>query len=164
MFKINSFADLSRAIVLAEADDAPGLGHLLRAVGAGKITLLTVNTETSATMFKQWTRMTSGMPAIALVQDDDYVDRGPAGIAVGERAVRWARSVLLHASGAQITHYQACIEAAQVVRRMLLIEASTATAPQWLDLIARQPKPPTLTVIWPQEGLHPILPPRGRMQ
>ena len=54
---------------------------------------------------------------------------------------------------------EAAIEAAKNVRRVLLVETSSAHVGAWRDLIA--PKP-VLSVI-PRDGVHPIQTPRESM-
>jgi hypothetical protein len=163
-FTIHSAADLPGAIVASEQAGAIGLAHLLRALNCGRIAFLPVLPECSSSKFKQFVRGTAHRPAIALLPDDDYMDRGPAGWPVAERVVRWAASILLHAAGAEIQHYEAAIQTAQIRNRVLLIEASTQTARAWADLILRVgPRTPVLA-IWPREGAHPIVPRREAMQ
>lgn len=164
MLQVTSPADLPGAIVAAEQAGAPGLAHLLRALNAGRIAFLPVLPDCSNGMFKQFVNLTSGRPAVVLIGDDDYQERGPAGFTIAERAVRWASSIVLHAAGAETSQYESVIHAAQIVKRMLLIECSTQTAQAWKTLITSLPDPPPTAVIWPREGQHPIAPSRREIQ
>lgn len=157
--------DLSRLIVAAEQAGAPGFAHLLRGVAAGRIAaLLPVSPRCSSADFKRFARATSDAPAIALIGDDDYCDRGPAGFPVAERAVRWARSILLHAAAADVAHYEGAIFAAQMKLRALIIECSTATLDAWGELILRAPHRPATLVLVPHDGAHPAIPTRETVQ
>jgi hypothetical protein len=96
-YQVNSFAALPRAIAIAEGAGAIEMAHLLRALRGGKIAFFPVLPDTSATTFKAFTRVTAHKPAIALI-DDDGMNRGPAEWPIGERAVRWARSIMIHSA------------------------------------------------------------------
>lgn len=116
-FQIRTWADLPRGIIAAEQAGAPGLAHLMRALAAGRIAFLPLMPECSHTRFKQFSGLTKNRPAIVLVPDDDYQNRGPAGWMVAERAVRWAANILLHCAGAELFHYEAAVQAVQLSRR-----------------------------------------------
>src|ERR1700681_4809779 len=105
-FRIETWDDLPRGIVAAEQAGALGLAHLMRALAAGRITYLPLMPECSNTRFKQFAGLTKNRPAIVLVPDDDYQNRGPAGWQVAERVVRWAANILLHCAGAELFHYE----------------------------------------------------------
>jgi hypothetical protein len=161
---INSWADLPAAIVKVEQAGAHGLAHLMRALNSGRIAFLPLLPETSAKKFKVWAAATRERPAVALIGDDDGVDRGPNGWPLGERAIRWASSVMLHCAGYEFAHYQGAIEAAQVLQRVLVIESNTTTGEAWSEAILRAPHNPARLLIWPREGLHPVQPSRETMQ
>jgi hypothetical protein len=163
-FPVNNWADLATAIVQAQQVGAIGTAHLMRALAAGRIAFLPVLPDMSATKFKAFARATSHRPAIVLIGDDDGFDRGPDGWTLAHRAVRWARSVLLHAAGAELFHYEGAIEAAQIVGRVLVIECGTATLDAWAALVGAAPCRPATLVIWPREGVHPVLVERRAMQ
>jgi hypothetical protein len=163
-FEIQTWADLPRGIVAAEQAGAPGLAHLLRALRAGRIAFLPLMPECSNARFKQFAALTKNRPAIVLVPDDDYRNRGPAGWQVAERAVHWASNILLHAAGAELFHYEAAVQAVQLTRRLLFIESNTTTAERWVDLIDAAQKRKNTTVIWPSGGPHPIVPGREALQ
>jgi hypothetical protein len=155
-FSVNSRADLSRAIVLCEAADAPGTAHLLRALASGRIALLPLLPEESSTKFKQWIRLTKHRPAVVLIGDDDGFARGANGWAQSKRAVEWARSVMLHASGAELVHYELALLSAELSHRTLVVECDTATLPGWIELVRAAPhRPNTLLITPPEDEHHP---------
>ena len=151
-FEIQTWADLPRGIVAAEQAGAPGLAHLLRALRTGRIAFLPLMPECSNARFKQFSGLTKDRPAITLIPDDDYLNRGPAGWIVAERAVRWAANILLHCAGAELFHYEAAVQAVQLSRRLLFIESNTTTAEAWTDLIGAAHKRKNTTVTWPRGG------------
>jgi hypothetical protein len=163
-FEIRDWSDLPRAIVAADQVGAVGTAHLFRALRDGRIALLPINDQTGAGMFKRWAAATRGLPAIAVVGDDNYQDRGPAGFPVAQRVIEWASSVLLHAAGAQVEHYETAVVAAQVVHRVAVIECSTSTLPLWIDLVRRAPHKPAAMIITPSDGAHPAMPKKEVMQ
>jgi hypothetical protein len=146
---------LATAIVQAQQAGAIGTAHLMRALAAGRIAYSPLLPDSSATKFKEFARATAHRPAVVLIGDDDGFDRGPAGWTLAGRAIRWARSVLLHAAGAELAHYEGAIEAAQIMGRVLVIECSTATLSAWAPLVGAAPQRPSVLVIYPREGVHP---------
>jgi hypothetical protein len=162
--QVRAWGDIPRAIAISEGAGAIGQAHLLRALYAGRIAFLPMPADTSTTKFKQWARATVGRPAVALVGDDDGFDAGPSAWRTTERAVKWARSVLIHAAGAEIHHYETAILAAELVHRVLIIECSTATLGAWVRLVRDASHRPTALVIRPRVGVHPAPLDRSRMQ
>ena len=105
-FTAKSRADLLRAIAVTEAVGGIGLAHLLKALKQGRIAFLPAPADPSRKKFKNWVRITAGRPAVALIGDDDGLDQGPSGWPIADRAVAWAKSILIHAAGAEISHYE----------------------------------------------------------
>jgi hypothetical protein len=91
-----------------------------------------------------------------LIGDDDGMNRGLSGWAQAERALRWPRALMLHGAGAEIEHYEAAIIAAELVRRVPVIECSTATLGAWATLVEAAPKRVPTLVIRPRGGVHPL--------
>jgi len=162
--RIDTRADLAGAIVLNEQAGAIGQARLLRALMAGRIAYLPLLPEMSAGQFKTFAHATRGRPAVTLIGDDDGMDRGPAGWRLAGRSLRWARAIMLHAAGAEPEHYEAAVVAAEMVHRVLVIECSTATLPDWLALVLALPRRPPTLVIRPRGGIHPLAPDRSAMQ
>ena len=82
-----------------------------------------------------------------------------------ERAIRWAASIILHAAMAEVAHYETAIRAAQVVRRLLIIETETCALEQWLSLVQRVAPRVPLLLIAPENGrVHPTPPSRENLQ
>ena len=162
--QIRTWDDLPAGIVAAEQAGSLGLAHLMRALRAGRIAFLPLMPECSNARFRQFSAATRNRPAVVLVPDDDYRNRGPSGWAAAERAVQWAVRIIVHAAGAELLHYEGAIEAAQTERRALLIECGTATAHAWIDLTKQARKRLPDLLIWPKHGVHPIIPAAERLQ
>jgi hypothetical protein len=148
---------------VTEAAGGIGLAHLLRALRQGRIAFLPAPADTSVTKFKNWVRITAGRPAVALIGDDD-LDQGPSDWPVADRAVAWAKSILIHAAGAEISHCETAVIAAEMVQRVLIIECGTTTMDRWITLVRAARHRPPFLVIRPRQGVHPIPLDRSRMQ
>jgi hypothetical protein len=163
-FAVNSWPDVARAITVMDAAGAIGMVHLLRALRQGRIAFLPAPPDTSATKFKDWARLTVGRPAVSLIGDDDGMERGPAGWPIAGRAVAWSRSIMIHAAGAEISHYETAVCAAELCHRVLIIECGTATVDAWISLVRNAKHRPVTLAILPREGIHPLPEDRSRMQ
>jgi hypothetical protein len=80
------------------------------------------------------------------------------------RALRWAIGVLVHGAGAELQHYEAAIQAAEMGRRVLVIECGTSTLDAWVALARAAPHRPSTLVIVPRGGVHPLPLRREAMQ
>ncbi len=163
-YPVNSWADLPGAIALAEQVGAIGNACLMRALAVGRIAYLPVLPDTSAMKLKAFIRATVRRPSVVLIGDDDGFDRGPDGWALARRAVCWARGVLIHGAGAEVHHYEAAIEAAEIAGRVLVIECSSATLGAWAALVGAAAHRPGTLLIYPRGGVHPVMPDRRRVQ
>jgi hypothetical protein len=153
--RINDWNDVDRAIGWLNSGGYVGTAHLYRGLRDGRFALLPIGPDCSASRFKAWARLTRNKPAIAMIGDDDGLDRGPAAWPRAARILRWARGIMLHGSGAEVAHYEVAIVAAQMLGRYCIIETTSALLPVWATLIKTLPPVPTL-VIHPREGQHPL--------
>lgn len=144
-------------IVRAEACEATGAVHLLRAVRSGLVNVLLTVPGASASSVKGFIRQTGRKPAIILIGDDSGgPGLGPDGWPIARRALDWANAVMIHAAAAEDAHYAAAVNQARAGRRVLIIETGTDRLPEWLEFVAASRKP-TLTII-PRGGVHPVAP------
>jgi hypothetical protein len=133
---------IDRAIHVSNETGMTGAAVLLRAARDGRIALFLCQPE-NAHSFKNRAKTTTGQPTVALISDDDGLQRGAAawgGYAF--RMARWASRVVVHAAGAGPEHYERAILAAERVGPVLLIETGTASAASWLRVLAAIPTPP----------------------
>ena len=73
-------------------------------------------------------------------------------------------ALLLHGAGAELQHYEAAIQAAEMGRRVLVIECSSAMLEAWVPLVRAAPHRPSTMVIVPRGGVHPLPLRREAMQ
>ncbi len=74
---------------------------LLRAVRGGRISAHISQPE-NAPKFKDWATQTTGRPSVALIGDDDGLERGAAAWrGYTYPMVRWASHLMVHAAGAE---------------------------------------------------------------
>jgi hypothetical protein len=128
----------------------------MRALLRGRIAYLSLLPEASAIQLKAFIRATSDRPSVALIGDDDGMNRGLSGWAQAERALHWPRALILHGAGAEIEHYEAAIIAAELVRRVPVIGCSTVTLGAWAALVRAAPNRAPTLVIRPRDGVHPL--------
>src|SRR5690242_14430986 len=89
VLQIESWEDVDAAIVMQLKAGAVGTAHLYRALRDGRIALLPITPDTSASKFKAFARATGNRPAICLIGDDDGCRRGPAGWPLAVPAIQW---------------------------------------------------------------------------
>jgi hypothetical protein len=137
------------------SENRPGyaaFGELLLAVDAGRIALtVLMNRRVS------WTprSLKSSLPTIVLVGDDHGDSRDPDEWRCSMSVIAWARSAIVHGTGAQVWHYKEAIRAAELTGRCLFIETDSRHAPAWAAAIMPR-RIPCLSVIPPAGGVHPV--------
>src|SRR4051812_27430723 len=91
-------AELSRLIAMAVAagPDAQGTVALMRSVARNEIACLFASNQLSVSEFKRFVRASADGPTIVVLGDDAGKSVGPSGFPCAQRAVEWARAVLLH--------------------------------------------------------------------
>ena len=157
-FRVNSRADLIDAIALHEQVGAQHRIPLLRALLNGRIAFYECQRSTSARTVKRFFGMAT-KPAVMLLADDDYASTGPDGFAVTDRTLQWARLVVIHGTGGTPEQYSEVVEAAGLMRRLVLVETSSAHAAEWVARTKAQPNPPPLILLKPTgDGQHPTVP------
>ena len=165
-YPVKQWSDLTAAIAAAEHAGAVGTAHLMRALAAGRIAYLPLSPDDPRQAnWRTFTERSAGRPAIALIGDDDGIGCGPAGWPSAGLAVRWARAILLHATGAELWHYEGAILAAQNVRRLLIVECTSVGLDEWTSFIQAVPHPPGILTMAPPPGQrHPATIDPGRLQ
>jgi hypothetical protein len=163
-YRIDSRSELALAIENASRAGAIGETILLRALFRDEIAHWQIPPGSSKGQFKRYASAAKHRPAVVVIPADDYSERGPAHWPAAEKAVQWAKSIIVHAAGSEPEHYLGAIEAAKITRRVLLIECCSATKDAWLKLVGAAPNKPALLLILPRDGLHPAPIPKAAMQ
>jgi hypothetical protein len=149
--QITSPDQIDRLIAQASTLNLPGRVQLLRAVRGGAINLVEIERTAPAPM-RVIER--SPRPVMVVLGDDDYAATGPAGWAAWQRLSYWARSALVHATGADVPTYRMAIGLAVVTRRFLLIETDSAHAHDWGAVLHRRSIP--AVGLLPPGRVHPL--------
>jgi hypothetical protein len=102
--RLDSFEDIHRAIILLEREGVVGQTHLFRCLHAGRTAYVPVPLDPTSGKFNAWVRLTGHKPAVACIGDDKGLDQGPGDWKTTQRDVQWARSILLHGTGAEVWH------------------------------------------------------------
>ena len=151
-----SYENLARAAMQADQSGHHGFAELFRQMMKGGLALVVVTDRnqkiTNADM--------PTIPTIAVVGDDDAAPTGPAGWACTAAIAEWASCAMIHAAADDAKSYAEAARAARVVGNVVLIETDTAHAGEWAAIFAG--KPPTL-LVWPKNGVHPVMPARETM-
>lgn len=156
VYSLETRADLPGAIVAAIAAGAVGEATLMRALHRGTIAHWQILPGSGIGEFKRFAAACRHRPTVVVVPADDYSDRGPESWPSARAAFRWAKKIVIHASGGTEQHYEAAIKAALICRRVLLVESSARAAPKWMALT--DDTKPVLLIVPPPDSVHPILP------
>lgn len=130
---------------------------LLAAERASRIRVFDMLPETPRIALARFTE-TSGIarPSVIIAGDDDGRQRGPQAFVALRLAMRWARFCFIHADLPTRQHFDVILEAADRHKRLLLVEATTATWRDWRQCWGDRAG----AMVIPSGHLHP-LPPRG---
>ena len=159
MSAAKSRAEIARMIAQAETAGAGHLAGLLRPVMAGVLNVIVPMRDTVQPPFFRMSK--GGRPVLVLVSDDDYRPAGPGTWACAAKLRAWAAFAIVHGTGAQGWHYAMAATAAQDVRRLLLIETTSAAAQCWAGFLwERTPTLPFMGIL-PPDGAHPVMPAKG---
>lgn len=102
---------------------------------------------------------TSNRPAVLLVGDDDYRSTGPAGWPMADAMARWCRFAIVHATGAEVSHYQSALLLAEAHGTVLFVETDSAHEAAWVEAVQAAPGSRGLQIIRTRSGgVHPVLP------
>jgi hypothetical protein len=95
-------------------------------------------------------------PTVCLIGDDPGTPGGMGGPDAWRCARKlgaWARAVIVHGAGGEAAHYQAAVDAALLVNRVVFIETTSAHAKAWAERIGC----PRTLLILPESGPHPVI-------
>ncbi|MBP0466212.1 hypothetical protein J5Y09_19960 [Roseomonas sp. PWR1] len=134
---IGAISDRARISAVIGWQEAAGYGFrnaLYRAVLAGDLALVELLPRSRLPREALWSKA----PTVIVVGDDAGISSGPADFPDAGRLFPWAPRVMIHAAGGELRHYEWVVAAAQIFRRVLLIETTTAAEPAWMDLAERE--------------------------
>ena len=157
-----TFAHIKTRAQMAEAirrfEQAGDTWHLplLRAAMAGalRFTILPPGMRTPLRILDM---QRDPRPLVVVLGGDAGGPATPDAFPQARRLMRWAAFVMLHGAGGQAWHYAVAVEAAAVLRRVLLIETTGAALPAWVALkteVARS-TPGLGVMVPPGEPAHP---------
>lgn len=106
--------------------------------------------------WRELERLTERLPLLLLIGDDDHQSTGPAGWPGLQRMRYWRpRKVIVHATGGDEAISQDIVTSMTLLRRLLLVETSSAHASVWTAWgEALKPHNGVLTILHPG-GQHP---------
>jgi hypothetical protein len=146
-------ADAVPGLVAAAARHPSGAGicELLRAVAARRIALVFVLHRRAV-----WTprHLKSSLPTVVILGDDLGDSRNPDEWRCSISAIAWARSAIVHGTGASAQTYREAIRGALATGRCLLVETDSAHIPAWVGAVTPRCIP-TLICRPPRGGTHP---------
>jgi hypothetical protein len=148
---------LATMVVRFEQAGQRGMAELLRHVSAGRIALVGLDARNRDFPVD---KIRPHVPTVCVIGDDDYASTGPAGWLSAAAVAGWARSAIIHAAGDTAENYREAVYGAVQCGTCALIETDTANAAEWAALFPDRPR----LLVWPREGLHPILPQREAVQ
>ena len=155
---------------ISEWDQIPGVISQMQAAGAehripllqalyhGRIAHLEMARAGSATKLKRWIA-SARLPALLLLGDDDQATPdGPGTWPVAQRAMAWARFVLLHGAAGRVEHYRLAVKLTEQYGRLVMVECSSANIPAWKAAAERWGRGIEGQIITPVPGNpHPSL-------
>ncbi len=161
MIAISQPNELDQLIAHAVAMGFPHQAEIYREVRRGRLAAMQLDRKAVAPM---GTLKRAPLPCLVVLGDDDYASTGPAGWASVPRLLRWARGALIHATGADIASYKMAVGMALKCRQFLLIETDFPHMREWGEALLAAPRPVPFVALQPSNGVHPVMPARGKMQ
>lgn len=155
--KIDRWEAIPDAISRMQAAGAEHRVPVLQALYRGEIAHLEVGRDGSAGTFKRWAAAIQ-LPGLALIGDDDHaaVD-GPNTWPIAQRALKWARFVLIHGGPGATAHYEFAIELAKRYRRLVMIECTSTNIATWEKAASKWcAGAEGLVMRPPPGGVHPV--------
>jgi hypothetical protein len=152
-------SEIRRVCAAAASIGAPQL-PLLEAAASGAIGLLLLRNP--ATPWPTATMRKSTGPTIVLIGDDpdvrDAASLGPDQWSCVRNIRYWQPAgCLIHAAGGKPEHYRMAVTVALQLRRVVVVECSSATAPAWAQALRCRN---TMVIIPPNGAPHPVAPAR----
>lgn len=147
-------AEIARMIGQAETAGVGHLSGLLLPVMRSELNVVVPSRDMVAPPLYRMGK--KGRPVVALLGDDDYRPAGPGAWACAARLRSWAAFAIVHGTGAQRQHYDMAADKAKQVRRLLLIETTSAAAQDWAAFLSERVPPLPFMGLLPPDGVHPV--------
>ena len=157
-FQINKWSDIPDAISKMQAAGAGYRVPLMQALYHGRIAHFEVQRTGSTGLMKRWMAAID-KPGLLLIGDDDHATpAGPATWPLTERAMGWARFVLLHGAAGYPEHYSLAVSLTERYGRLVMVECASINLPAWRAAAERWGRRSEGQIITPAPGLtHPSL-------
>ena len=121
--------------MIAEASRlAPHGVPILRDVAAGRLALIQCGRGGYVSVSKLKRLV---LPALVMLADDDHLNSGPAAWPSAARVMQWARQITVHGAAGHVEEYRAIGLAAQICRRLVLVETGTEHAAACAEAASR---------------------------
>ena len=156
-----SRAEIARVIGQAELSGAGFYVPLLRRVMQGEVNACWPMRDTLMPPLYRLGK--SGRPLIVVVGDDDYRPAGPDTWACASKLRAWAAFAIVHGTGGKPEHYALAVEMAVQVRRLVLIETTSAAAQDWAGFLREHSPALSFMGVLPPDGVHPVMPDKGQV-
>ncbi len=158
---ISTSSEFARLIAMSDSMNGGCMTELLRPASRGELNLIV---PMRGTMQPPLYRVGKHRrPIVVVVSDDDYQTTGPDGWACADKLRSWAAFAVVHGTGGQRQHYAMVAVMAAKMRRLLLIETSSAGAQLWAGFLAERTPPLTFMGLLPPDGSHPVMPAKGEV-
>lgn len=157
--RINTIKDAHRAIHLYQQTGFEFRIPLITAVLDGRIAHFEVQRSGSVSELKRFMALAARRPTLVLIGDDDDEPTGPDGWPCAQRLLKWARVIVLHATGAERWHYETTVNTAEARGKVLMIETNSAQLPAWMAATKRWAPQAGVQVlqVQPGEPAHPTI-------
>lgn len=160
-FHFTTPTQLAEVIVCMEQAGEGYRLPLIRAAAAGRLEVVVAihGQPVPARHLKQT------MPTIVILADDQPASTGPAPWRQVCRLLRWAKVVVLHATGGAAEQYALLAGTTELMSRVLLVEMEHRHHAAWLDMV--QPymmRLSVLSILPPPGDTHPRLPAGAMVQ
>lgn len=156
IFRIDSIADAHKLIGIYSQSGHGFRVPLVQATIDRRICHQEFRRDSSARAVKLFLAAAGRRPTVVMLGDDDDEPSGPAGWPCARRLLDWADLLIVHGTGGEREHYEAAIEAAQTLKRVLFVETTSGKAPAWVEAAKLSNPLPALKLHVPLfGGVHP---------
>lgn len=158
MLSITTPEDIGRAARALQQRGDTWHGPLFRAAMVGELNFAMV-TPGVRTPDRFLQMNTTEKPLMLILAGDSQESAGPDEFLGLWRPMKWAKAILLHGAGGEERHYTEVVDAARLVRRVLVVETSSNHLPAWDAARRRLAACTPALIITTRPGIvHPVAP------